>query len=217
MTPLEFLHLLKENNNREWFNENKHHYLEAREQFIAVVDQLIEGITRFDPAICGNTGKDAVYRIYRDVRFSKDKSPYKGYFSAYIAPGGRKSNLAGYYIHFEPDGCLAGGGLHCPKNDELKEIRFEIYNHVDEFGRIIGSSDFKRLFGELWGEKLKRPPKGFPKEFPQIEWLKHKKYLMLHRFPESKTKEEHFVNYVLNVFQKMKPLNDFLNRAVGNE
>jgi len=215
MTTLEFLHLLKENNNREWFNENKHHYLEAREQFIAVVDELIEGITRFDPAIRGNTGKDAVYRIYRDVRFSKDKSPYKGYFSAYIAPGGRKSNLAGYYIHFEPDGCLAGGGLHCPKNDELKEIRFEIYNHVDEFGRIIGSRDFERLFGELWGEKLKRPPKGFPKEFPQIEWLKYKKYLMLHRFPESKTEDEHFVNYVLNVFQKMKPLNDFLNRAVG--
>ncbi len=215
MTTLEFLHLLKENNNRDWFNEHKQLYFEAREQFIEVVDKLIKGIEEFDPAIRGAEGKDAVYRIYRDVRFSKDKSPYKGYFSAYIAPGGRKSNLAGYYIHFEPDGCLAGGGLHCPKGDELKEIRFEIYNHADEFGKIIGDKYFKKLFGEILGEKLKRPPKGFPKDFPHIEWLKHKKYLMIHTFPESLTEEERFIQYILDVFKKMKPMNDFLNRAVG--
>ena len=214
MEILDFLNLLKENNNRDWFNDNKHLYLEAREKFEQMVGQLINGIEQFDPSIRGLSSKDAIFRIYRDVRFSKNKLPYKTHFGAYLASGGRKSKLAGYYIHIEPDNCIAGGGLHSPSSDILKEVRFEIYNHSEEFGGILADSSFKKIFGELRGEKLKRSPVGFPKEFPHIEWIKYKEFLTFHPFPDSKVSHKDFVPLVLEVFKTMKPLKEFLNRPL---
>ena len=214
MEILDFLRMLRENNNRDWFNENKHLYLNAREQFEQLVEQLISGIEMFDPSIRGLSSKDAIFRIYRDVRFSKNKLPYKTHFGAYLAPGGRKSKLAGYYIHIEPDNCIAGGGLHSPGSDILKEVRFEIYNHWEEFGGILADASFKKILGELRGEKLKRPTVGFPKDFAHIEWIKYKEFLTLHKFPDSKFSHKNFIPSVLEVFKTMKPLKEFLNRPL---
>ena len=214
LTVIEFLQDLKKHNNREWFNDNKSLYLEAKEQFDAFVNSLIAEIEIFDPSVRGLSSKNTVFRIYRDVRFSKDKSPYKTHFGAYLAPGGRKSKLSGYYIHLEPDNCLAGGGLYRPKGEELKEVRFEIYNHGDEFNRIIQEKDFRKTFGEIVGDKLKRPPAGFPKDFPYIEWIKQKEYNAVLPFGDEKTKADKFIPYLIKVFKTMKPLNEFLNRPL---
>jgi len=209
-----FLKVLRENNNREWFNDNKQLYLEAKEQFDDFVNSLIAGIGTFDASVRGLSSKNTVYRIYRDIRFSKDKTPYKKYFSAYIAPGGRKSKLAGYYIHFEPGNCLAGGGLHNPKAEELKEVRFEIFNAAEEFKAVLENKSFEQTFGGIVGDKLKRPPAGFPKDFPYIEWIKQKEYITFHQFEDEKTGADDLIPYLIDVFKAMKPLKDFLNRPL---
>ena len=214
LTVLEFLKVLRAHNNREWFNDNKQYYLDAKEAFDTFVNSLIAEIELFDPSVRGLTSKNTVFRIYRDVRFSKNKLPYKNQFSAYIAPGGRKSRLSGYYIHFEPGNCMAGGGLHRPNGEELKEVRFEIYNHGDEFTSIIGAKGFRETFGQLIGDKLKRPPTGFPKEFPYIELIKRKEFLAVHTFDEKKLESDELMPYLIDVFKTLKPMNDFLNRPL---
>ncbi len=211
---IKFLKLLQQNNNRDWFSENKQLYLDAKAEFDDFVNHLIADIELFDASVRGLSSKNTVYRIYRDIRFSKDKTPYKRYFSAYIAPGGRKSKMAGYYIHIEPGNCLAGGGLHCPAKEILNEVRFEIYNNPEEFTGIIEDNSFKNLFGEIIGDKLIRPPKGFPKEFPLIEWIKHKEFITAHPFPDELVTNNKFIPYLLKVFKTLKPMNDFLNRPL---
>ncbi len=212
---VDFLNDLKQNNNREWFNSNKEFYLRAKKIFDDFVDDLIAGVETFDPSLRGLNSKSCVYRIYRDVRFSRDKTPYKKYFSAYIASnGGRKSSLAGYYIHIEPGNCLAGGGLHCPKPELLKEVRFEIYNQPEQFKNILENSRFSKTFGTVTGDSLIRPPKGFPKEFRYMQWIKQKEYLVGHGFPEAFTSDDGFLPYLLDVFKTMKPFIDFLNHPL---
>jgi len=212
---LPFLNVLKENNNRDWFQDYKKLYEVAREEVEDFVNYLIPQINIFDPAIGNLEAKKTMFRIYRDVRFSKDKTPYKTFFGAYIAPGGRKSIYAGYYLHIEPGGCFLAGGSHCPQAENLKKIRSEIYYNVDELKSIMKSSDFEKYFKGIEGEKLKRPPVGFPKDFPDIELLKFKDFDLFHRFEDARLAVSDFNEFSLDVFSKMKPFNDFMNRALG--
>ena len=125
---LDFLTELRQHNNRDWFNERKDRFYELRATFLNRVDELIRLISVFDEEISGLEAKDCVYRIYRDTRFSPDKTPYKTFFSAYIASkGGKKSLRAGYYLHLEPGNCLLGGGVWCPESKLLKELREAVY------------------------------------------------------------------------------------------
>jgi uncharacterized protein (TIGR02453 family) len=212
---IDFLHELKQNNNREWFNENKSQYEAARKEMENFVDHLIGNIRSFDPGIGDLTAKQTLFRIYRDIRFSKDKTPYKTYFGSYMAPGGRKSEKAGYYIHLSPDECFVGGGSHLPVGENLKKVRSEIYYNLKEFEQIINKSDFKKAFGELKGERLSRPPQGFPKDFKGIELLKLKDFTVFQRFDEKEVIKEDFDKKILDLFKKMKPFNEFLNRALA--
>jgi uncharacterized protein (TIGR02453 family) len=212
---LPFLYALKENNNRDWFQANKQLYELAKKEVEDFVNYLIPQINTFDPAVGHLEAKKTLFRIYRDVRFSKDKTPYKTYFGAYIAPGGRKSVYAGYYLHIEPDGCFLAGGSHCPQGEHLKKIRSEIYYNADELKSVMNSRDFKRYFKQIEGEKLKRPPLGFPKDFPDIELLKFKDFTLFHRFADERLSAAGLNEFCLDVFQKMKPFNDFMNRALG--
>ena len=212
---LPFLYDLKENNNRDWFQANKPQFEIAKKEVEDFVNYLIPQINSFDPAIGPLEAKKTMFRIYRDVRFSKDKTPYKTYFGSYIAPGGRKSIYAGYYLHIEPDGCFLAGGSHCPQGEHLKKIRSEIYYNASELKSVIGSRDFKQYFKQIEGEKLKRPPLGFPKDFPDIELLKYKDFTLFHRFEDECLAAPDFDKVSLKVFQKMKPFNDFMNRALG--
>lgn len=211
---LNFLTQLQANNNREWFNENKSKFLEAKEAFEVLTEELIAKVELFDPNIKGIKAKDCIFRIYRDVRFSKDKSPYKTHFGAYINQGGRKGKTCGYYLHIEPGATMLAGGIYAPPADVLYEVRDAIYADTEEFKSILSSTDFKTHFNGLEGDKLKRPPKDFPKDFEDIELLKHKSFICTKSISNESLTQEGFTNEVLRTFIAIKPLNDFLNRAI---
>jgi uncharacterized protein (TIGR02453 family) len=211
---LDFLRNLKLNNNREWFNEHKKQYEAARQEVEKFVDFLMPNLKKIDSKIGTITAKQALFRIYRDVRFSKDKSPYKTNFGAYISPGGKKSNMAGYYIHFDPEGSFIAGGSYGPNGEILKKIRAEIYYNLDEFTAILNKKIFKETFGELSGEKLVRPPQGFPTDIEGIEYLKFKDFTVFRHVTEKEVLKPEFGQVVLDTFKTLKPLNDFLNKAI---
>lgn len=205
---------LKKNNNRDWFNANKDKYDEARSRFNTIVGALIPAIAEIDPKIASVQVKDTVFRIYRDVRFSKDKSPYKTAMGAYIAPDGRKSKYAGYYLHAEPGESFLAGGSYCPQAPELKKIRSEIYYNTDEYKNLIGNRKFKELFGEVYGSKLVNGPKGFPKDFPEMDLIKYKDYTLVHRVNDDFFANSDLISNTVSIFKEVKKYNDFLNRAI---
>jgi uncharacterized protein (TIGR02453 family) len=211
---IEFLETLQANNNRDWFLDNKKMYESARKEVEQFVDHLIPNLLKIDPSIGPLSSKDTMFRIYRDVRFSKDKTPYKTYFGAFMAPGGRKSDKAGYYMHISPDDCFIGGGSHNPMGENLKKIRSEIFYNVDEFKSIINNQKFKSTFEVLKGEQLKRPPAGYPKDFPDMDLLKHKDFTVFQTIDKSKIVEPDFDKQVLGIFKTMEPFIVFLNRGL---
>lgn len=182
----EFLKKLDKNNNREWFNEHKSEFLAAKDNIAALTGYLISEIAKFDPAISGTLPEDCVFRIYRDIRFSKDKSPYKNNLGAYMAPGGRKSMSPGYYIHFQPGQCFIAAGKHMPDPGELLKLRNAIAKNTSEFLKIVGAKGYKERFGELHGERLKAAPKGFPPDHPAIEYLKLKSFTAYREYNDDK-------------------------------
>jgi uncharacterized protein (TIGR02453 family) len=214
---LSFLTELNLNNNREWFTENKASYDEVRNDFMSTIDQIILGLGTRHPEFLQIKAKDTIFRIYRDVRFSKDKLPYKTHFGAFITPGGRKSNLGGFYLHVEPGNSFLAGGVYHPQPDDLKAIRSEIYFNLTEFEEIVNESNFKALFGEIRGDKLKRPPVGFPKDFPGIEYLQFKDFTVLHPLSDQELFHENFIEKALTVFESMSRFNSFLNRGMDNK
>jgi uncharacterized protein (TIGR02453 family) len=173
-STMKFLKDLKKNNNKDWFDENRKQYQIAKDDFAEFVASLLEDIAKFDPRLKGTEAKDCIFRIFRDVRFSKDKTPYKSHFGANMAPGGRKGFLGGYYLHVDTAGesMIAGGSYH-PEPDQLAAIRQEIDYNIKEFKAILNKKDFKTNFGELEDfDKLKRVPKGYDADHPEAELLK---------------------------------------------
>ncbi|HEY3249610.1 MAG TPA: DUF2461 domain-containing protein [Ignavibacteria bacterium] len=215
-STLDFLKKLKKNNNRDWFNANKHLYEDARYDFEVLVFDIIQKIAEYDESVSGVDPKSCLFRIYRDVRFSKNKSPYKTNLAADIQQGGRKSNFAGYYFHVEPDSCMLAGGIYMPPPDKLLAIRRFIADSYKEFEKIVRAKDFKKEFKQLWqGEdKLKTIPKGFEKEHPAADYLKNKSFIVIQELDDVKILSNKFVYQAAKVFKTMKPFNDFLNRAV---
>ena len=211
---LQFLVKLKKNNNKEWFDKNKKEYDELRKEIILFVTGMIKNIQSFDPAMEGLEAKQCMFRINRDMRFSKDKSPYKTNFGLTFNRGGKSSFFAGYYLHIQPGGSFIAGGSYAPMPEHLAAIRQEIDYNFDEFKKILTNKEFKKYFGELSGEKLVRPPKGYELDNPAIEFLKHKQFLMWHSFDEKKLTEKDFEKYCTSVFKAMKPMLDFVNRAI---
>jgi uncharacterized protein (TIGR02453 family) len=211
----DFLRQLKQNNNREWFHANKGFYKSALAEFEILLNKLIPEIRKLDPKIGPLMPKECIFRIYRDVRFGKDKSPYKTNFGAAISPGGRKGKYAGYYIHLEPDGCFLAGGVFHPQPDVLKAIRQEIYFNAAGLKKIIQKKDFIQYFDELKGEKLKRPPKGFVADFADVDLLKYKDYLVVHGMEDELLLSGKFLDHALHVCSSIKTLNDFLNNAIN--
>jgi len=209
-----FLKELQINNNRAWFQENKVHYDIARAEFLEVVQELINRISLFDPEVAGLEAKDCLFRIYRDIRFSPNKQPYKNYMGAYIAKGGRKSLYAGYYIHLEPGNCLLSGGIYMPDPKLLKMLRQDIYDQIDEFVAILEEPSFKKTYPSLEGDMLSRMPVGFPADFPYGDILKHKDFSVYSSKPDSFFSEEGWVDRAVDDFRKLYSLNHFLNYTV---
>ena len=219
-TTISFLNELIANNHREWFDAHRDYYHEAQNEFSRFIDRLVPEIRQFDPSIGPITAKDCIYRIYRDVRFSNDKTPYKNHFGAYIAQGGRKSPLGGYYFHIEPDDAgylnnsMWAGGIYCPDAPTLKAIRTDIYEHPDEYKTIIQNRDFVRTFTWFDGNMLTTAPKGFPKDFPDIELIKRKDYTYYRNIEEQTLLSDRLLEESVRVFRLMLPFNRFMNRAI---
>lgn len=211
-----FLKELQANNNRDWFKENKPRYDALHKVFVNIVQQVIDKIATFDPEVAGLDAKSCVYRIYRDIRFSHDKTPYKTHFGAYMTGyGGRTSPYGGYYLHLEPGNSLVSGGVWCPTPAMLKQLRHDIYDNMDEFTAIIENERFKKVYGELEGEMLKRMPDGFPKDSPYEDILKHKYFVVSAMKPESFFDSKNWMDEVIENFSVLYPFNKFLNYTIG--
>ena len=209
-----FLKDLKNNNSREWFDANRDRYQEARSAFELYVSMVMGEIQKFDKEAVNTAPKDCIFRIFRDIRFSHDKSPYKTNFGAYIARGGRKSPLAGYYIHFESGASMLAGGIFMPQPDVLRAIRTEIYHNADEFREIIHHPAFRKHFVEIDAPRLTTAPKGFPKDFKDISLLQFKYYTVAKSESDSAVVKPGYMNEIRDVFQAMVPFNRFLNEAI---
>lgn len=213
-----FLSHLIINNNREWFNENKALYQQSKDQFDEIIQQLIDEIGKFDPRILNATPKECVFRIYRDVRFSHDKRPYKQQFSGFIAyPDGWKSQYAGYYIHIDPEEAYFSAGIWRPEPRVLKKLRQSVVYHYEELNEIRKNDDFVKAFGTQFydEEKLKLLPVGFPKDFTEPELLKLKNYMVNHHLGDAMNmSQQEFVKKMADLARKAYPFVHFLNQAV---
>ncbi len=213
-TVLSFLNDLKKNNTKEWFNENRKRYEESKEKMLFFTELLIQEVSKFDDEVSMLNPKDCLFRIFRDVRFSKDKTPYKTNMGSFITRGGRKSHRAGYYIHVEPGSSFVGGGVWCPMPDPLKAIRSEIYDNAEGFKEVINDKGFKKYYTGIMGEQLKTAPKGFPKDFEDIELLRHKSYAFGYNFDDKTVKSDDFVGNVVDAFKELYKVNRYLNVAM---
>lgn len=213
----DYLKQLKSNNNREWFNDNKSLYNEARASFEASIEQFIQIVSEVDPDIGSLTAKECIFRIYRDTRFAKDKTPYKINMGGFVVKGGRKSPLAGYYLHVEPGASMIAGGIYCPPSDILKAVRREIYNFTDEYKAIINDPNFKTVFSERFEDKLKMAPKGFPKDFEDIELLKYKSFAPLHSASDEELMSDDALQNIRHIIATLEPHNRFINRGITEE
>ena len=212
-STFEFLEDIKRNNDRIWFADNRQRYDEARENFREFVQELIDNITQFEPILKGLEAKSCIFRINRDIRFTKDKTIYKTHFGAFIVRGGRKNGdrFAGYYLHLEPGASFIAGGAYIPPREWLAAIRQRIDNEGDMLEEIIGSSEFAGYFGGLGGERLTRPPRGYTKDNPHIELIKMKSFLAEISFSDREVLDSGFLKRITAVYRAIRPLNDFLN------
>lgn len=211
---LAFLEELQQHNTREWFEQNKSRFNLLRSDFESFLNKLIPEVYKFDPGIGLLTARDCMFRIYRDVRFSKDKAPYKTNFGAFIAERGRKSQKAGYYFHLSPEECFLGGGMYMPAPEILKEVRQEVYFNTAEFKKILRESSFRQVYGGLHDmeDKLKKPPRDYPSDFQDIDLLKHKSYTVWHTVTDDMLGSPSLLDDTVQKFRVMAPFNAFLNR-----
>ena len=222
---IDFLKQLKENNNREWFLKHKQDYIHAQERFNNMAQIILNGIMQFDESVTGLTVKDCTYRIYRDVRFSKDKSPYKTHMGAYICPGGKKSGFAGYYFHVGigghgyPDGHMLAVGDYICEPKVLKVLREDIIDDGDFFLSTLKKAKNYVLDDSF---KLKKVPKGFNTDSKWAEYTKYKVYCLFQEPDNDIITSDECADWVIQQFKEGKPFLDFINRAVqyvkdGNE
>jgi uncharacterized protein (TIGR02453 family) len=209
-----FLTKLNKNNNKNWFDEHRKEYETAKKDFEGLVTQLHSELCRSEPGMSEQKPKDCIFRIFRDVRFAKDKTPYKNHFGAYFSRAGRKAPDAGYYIHIEPGKSFLAGGLWMPEGPLLKATRQEIDYNFEELKAILNQPQFKKHFKKLEGEALKTLPQGYSADNPAIDYLKLKSFIVTTPIDDKDITSKTFVLKVVKLFTVMKPLVDFLNRGL---
>jgi len=217
---LKFLTDIKKNNNREWFHANKPVYEPYKKDYQSLISQFLAAMAPLDPSLKHLEIKDCQFRINRDIRFSNDKSPYKTNLAIWMSAGQKNTNLAGYYIHIEPGASFIAGGVYWPDAVDLKKIRKEIAFFHDDLQKIVVEKKFKSVFGELDRSEtnsLKTAPKGFEKDHPAIEFLKLKCFTATEKIDDAMLSDKDFVSKVSNKLIALKPLNEFLNRALTSE
>ncbi len=217
-STLKFLKDLKRNNNKAWFDKHRQVYEAARTDFAAFIQKVIDMHAKKDPAIKGLLAKDCLFRINRDIRFSKDKSPYKTNFGASINPGGKKAwDRAGYYFHLEPGSCFTGGGIYMPMPEALKKVRQEIDYNFSDFKKIIGAKKFKSVYGDLDKSAeflLSRVPRGYEPGNPAAEYLRLKTFIAMTTLSDKDLTSAGLVKKTAAAFEALLPLISFINHSL---
>lgn len=213
-STLRFMEQLAKNNNKPWFEKHKDEYLAVKEDYEALVTEVVAGLATLDPAFKDVDPKKSIMRIYRDVRFSKDKSPYKTNLGAGFGMAGGKNMGAGYYLHIEPGKSFAGGGLWQPEGPALKAIRQEIDYNFSEFSGIVNDKKFKKLFPQIDGDKLVKAPQGYADDNPALEYLRLKSFTVGAPLAEADLTKKGAAKKIVDTFATMKPFIDFLNKGV---
>ncbi len=214
-STFDFLSLLGKNNNREWFNKNKEHYLKAHENVINFAESLLMEMRRHDD-IETLSGKKSLFRIYRDVRFSKDKSPYKNHFSGSFKRAGQLLR-GGYYFHLEPGNVMIAGGFFSPAKEDLLRIREELSADDQPLRKILNKSDFKQAFGKLQGEQLKTAPKGFDKDHPAIDLIRYKQFYVTHKFDDNEVFLPDFAKNISSTFSLLRPYFNYMSDVLTTD
>ena len=213
---LRFLSSIKKNNNKAWLDANRPLYESSKEDFINEVGEVLNGIAAFDPAFINLTPKECIFRLNRDVRFAKEKHPYKTNFAAYFNPGGKKADGAGYYIHIEPGKSFAAAGIWQPPAPHLAKIRQEIDYNFDEWKKIVNNKNFIQHLrnGFSMSSSLVRPPKGYEESNPAIEFIKMKSFVATRNFTDAELQDKNFTRLLLKTFEAARPFTDFMNRSL---
>ena len=213
-----FLKDLKKNNNRDWFLANKKRYETYKKEYFDLVQKFLDILKSEDETLSSLEVKDCVFRVNRDIRFSKDKSPYKSHMGLWFSPGRKNANRAGYYIHIEPGASFIAGGFYQPDANELRKIRKEIAFFYDELEEVVADKNFKTTFGKMDTDNaLKTAPKGYEKDHPAIEFLKLKCFTATAKIDDSILSDKDFVNKIAQKLLTLKSMNAFLNRALTAE
>ncbi|MDE7510052.1 MAG: DUF2461 domain-containing protein [Muribaculaceae bacterium] len=210
-----FLRSLRRHNDREWFNANKERYLKVKEEADSLAERLIALVAEVEPAASRMSARDVTYRIYRDTRFSTDKTPYKTHIGIFInPPHGKKSLRYGYYFHLEPDNSfICGGNMPAPA-PLTKALRQSIYDNIEEYLDIVEDPEFKSLFPVIGTERLKLPPKGFPKDWEHIEYLKPKDFGTFMSVDDDFLTSPDAIDRLRPIVAQIKRLNDFINYTI---
>jgi uncharacterized protein (TIGR02453 family) len=214
---LKFLKDLARHNDREWFEKNRPRYLEAKQEFEGVVETVLKELVKFDPKLEGLEARKLPFRIFRDVRFSKDKRPYKIHMGAGFSPNGKLVQEPGYYLHLQPgDKSFVAGGIYEPDAANLSKIRQEIDYNAEGLKNILTAKPFRKWFDGFDDyDRLKTSPKGYPKDHPHIEWLKHKSFIVSVALTDKQVTDRSFVRTVSNACRNIKPLNDYIRDAIS--
>jgi uncharacterized protein (TIGR02453 family) len=211
-STLDFLKKLKENNNKEWFSANKGLYEKARANIEDFAMYLIINISKFDDSAAGLEPKECIFRIYRDIRFSRDKTPYKTNFGIILVNKKSFQTSCGYYLHIEPGNSIAYAGSHEPEKQFLFRMRKKIDMNFDKFMKIINAPDFKKFYKEIDSDTLKKVPPGFNKESPAAEYLKYKEYCAGSGFTDNEVLSDSFADQVIKKFKAAEKFNKFLGQ-----
>nr|WP_315222995.1 DUF2461 domain-containing protein [uncultured Flavobacterium sp.] len=217
---LQFLDDLKKNNNRDWFQDQKKRYEIFKKDYHQLVQDFLDAMKPLDPSLELLEVKNCTFRINRDIRFSKDKSPYKAHLGVWLSSGAKGQNRSGYYVHIEKGASFIAGGFYSPEAEELKKVRKEIAFFYDDLEAILNDKNFKKEFGSLdvnESNALKNPPRGYEKDHPAIEFLKLKSFTAAQKFDISEVTQKDFVTKMSQKLIALKPLNEFINRALETE
>lgn len=219
-STLEFLEDLKKNNNREWFQANQDRYKKYKQSYKEIVEAFIAEMSKYDDSLKHLEFKNCSFRINRDIRFAKDKSPYKTNMGFWLSAGQKSSNLGGYYVHIEKGASFIAGGLYCPESGDLKKMRREIDGFYEDLEAIVADKKFKAVYDDFDRDEkntLKTSPKGYEKDHPAIDFLRLKSFTATAKLSDNELKDDKFVAHTTQKLLVLKPLVEFINRALTTE
>lgn len=211
---LDFLNNLKKNNTRVWFAANRTAYDSAFWNIMDMTVFLLDHLQTFDDTLTALEPKDCIFRIFRDLRFAADKSPFKTNFGIFIKRGGRKIPGAGYYLHIEPGSCMLSGGIYMPPPHELAAVRAAIAKNPDRMRQLLSEPKLADEFGHLWGDAVKTAPRGYPKDHPAIDLIRHKHYIVGKEISDSEILDPAFPEACISSFRLVRDFNVYLNSVM---